>query len=199
MLSSKERRTMGSVTASGKSPQSQGFLADEIRVSKGDPAPFGATVLRTGVNFALYSRNATSVTLELFASAVEKPVHEIRLDPAEHRTGDVWHVFVEGVGPGARYGYRVDRAPNENSAVHRYDPTRLVLDPFALARTLVVDWTRTSSVSRRAGLSSTTSSTGRGTDLSGVRSVHRSSTSSTFAVSRVISPAGSSRREPTRA
>jgi len=126
---------MGSVTASGKSPQSQGFLADEIRVSKGDPAPFGATVLRTGVNFALYSRNATSVTLELFASAVEKPVHEIRLDPAEHRTGDVWHVFVEGVGPGARYGYRVDRAPNENSAVHRYDPTRLVLDPFALAIT----------------------------------------------------------------
>ena len=97
--------------------------------------PLGATVLAGGTQFALFSRHATAVSLLPYEDAsVAEPTAEISLDRKHHRTGDVWHVLVEGVGAGWCYLYRVDGpyAPHEG---HRYEPERLLFDPYAKAFT----------------------------------------------------------------
>ena len=75
------------------------------RVRAGRPYPLGATVTRTGVNFALYSRHATGVRLLLFDHPQdEQPAQELRLTA---RSAFVWHGHVEGLRPGQLYAYRV--------------------------------------------------------------------------------------------
>src|SRR5271157_1797745 len=75
----------------------------------GVPLPLGTYALGEGVNFALFSRYAGRVRLELFDHPEDaRAARVIDLDPARNRTGDVWHVWVEGVGPGQLYAYRVD-------------------------------------------------------------------------------------------
>ena len=86
-----------------------------------------------GVNFAIFSRNASRVRLELFDHPEDAaPARVIDLDSARNRTGDVWHVWVKGIGPGQLYAYRVD-GPYEPSEGHRFNFNRLLLDPFATA------------------------------------------------------------------
>ena len=71
--------------------------------------PLGTHEYEGGVNFALFSRHATRVRLELFDQPADaKPSRVIDFDPARNRTGDVWHVWVEGIRPGQFYAYRVD-------------------------------------------------------------------------------------------
>src|SRR5947207_10956408 len=76
-------------------------------VSRGHCRPFGPTPGPGGVNFAVFSRHADAVSLVLFKEDQDEPLTEIPLDPARHKTGDVWHVFVHGVTPDLLYGYRV--------------------------------------------------------------------------------------------
>src|ERR1039458_4390563 len=76
--------------------------------------PLGATLRRTGVNFAIFSKHATSCTLVLLQPGAEHPFVEFALDPRSNRTGQVWHVFVEGLDAGMQYGYRFDMQPNPN-------------------------------------------------------------------------------------
>ena len=102
-------------------------------VSRGSPLPLGATLVRDGVNFAIFSRNARSVTLALFDGDDDFPSCEIPLDIRFNRTGNVWHCFVKGLEPGVRYGYRMDRWHNSNPRMHRYDPEIVLLDPYAKA------------------------------------------------------------------
>ncbi|MGI8871679.1 MAG: glycogen debranching protein GlgX [Candidatus Limnocylindria bacterium] len=91
----------------------------------GRPYPFGATWDGHGVNFALYSEHAEGVLLCLF----DPDGNERRIRLSE-RTDLVWHTYVPGIGPGQRYGYRVEGryAPEEG---HRYNPNKLLLDPYA--------------------------------------------------------------------
>ena len=78
-----------------------------IRTSAGHPYPMGATVTHEGINFALFSRNATAIFLELYHDAGDaRPYLSIELDPERNRTGDVWHVLVHGIGSGQLYGYQ---------------------------------------------------------------------------------------------
>jgi len=72
----------------------------DFRVRRGHPLPYGAAVRRGGVNFAIFSRHATSLALVLFAPGEPEPVLELPLDPRYNKTGDVWHALVEGVDPG---------------------------------------------------------------------------------------------------
>ncbi len=97
----------------------------------GRPEPLGATVLDGATQFALFSRHATGVTLLLFDDA-ESAAPSARIPL--HRTGDVWHVVVDGVGPGHAYLYRVD-GPLEPAAGHRFDPDATLFDPYAKAFT----------------------------------------------------------------
>jgi glycogen operon protein len=100
--------------------------------SRGHCLPFGASPRPGGVNFAVFSRHAQGVHLVLFREGQEEPVAEIPLDPTVNKTGDVWHVFVHGLGPDFLYGYRV-HGPSAPKAGHRFQPRAVVLDPYALA------------------------------------------------------------------
>ena len=104
----------------------------EFATDRGHCRPFGATVRSGGVNFAVLSRHATELTLLLFSPGVEQPIAEIRLDPSQHKTGDIWHIFVFDVKPDMQYAYRVNGvfAPK---AGHRFDPKAIVIDPYARA------------------------------------------------------------------
>jgi len=99
-----------------------------LALERGAPAPLGATPDEAGTNFAVWSRHATRMTLALFAPG-GAPRAELALDPATHRTGDVWHAFVPGVRAGAEYGWRADS--NLPGPEHAFEPDALLLDPCA--------------------------------------------------------------------
>jgi glycogen operon protein len=101
-----------------------------FRVRRGHPLPYGASVKRDGVNFSVFSRHATGIALVLFAPGEEEPVLELPLDPLYNKTGDVWHVLVEGVDPGVEYAFRAEREPNPAPNVTRFDASKRLIDPF---------------------------------------------------------------------
>ncbi len=109
------------------------MLTTQFDFSRGSPLPFGATVLRGGINFSIFSKHATAVTLVLFFPDEDEPLVEFPFDPHLNRTGDVWHAFLHGLDPGVHYGYRMERSPNENPLIYRFDPANVLLDPYAQA------------------------------------------------------------------
>lgn len=103
------------------------------KTSPGSPLRQGAHLASDGVNFALFSRHATRVWLLLFEHIdSELPCQTIELDRSHHKTGDIWHVCVLGAGRGLVYAYRVD-GPALPEKGHRFDPSRILLDPYATA------------------------------------------------------------------
>jgi glycogen operon protein len=90
----------------------------------------------SGVNFALFSANATKVELCLFSEDGKEELERITLP--EH-TNDIWHGYLRGVGPGQRYGFRV-HGPYEPEKGHRFNPNKLLLDPYAYAHIGSVIW-----------------------------------------------------------
>ena len=100
----------------------------------------GAQETGRGVNFAIFSRYATRVRLELFDRPEDAtPSRAIDLDPVDNRTGDVWHVWMKGISSGQCYAYRVD-GPYEPDKGDRFNFNRLLLDPFAPAITQTPAW-----------------------------------------------------------
>ena len=115
-------------------------IAERADVRAGSPLPLGTLERGGGINFAIFSRNASRVRLELFdRPEAAVPARVIDLDAARNRTGDVWHVWMEGIGPGQLYAYRVD-GPYEPSEGHRFNFNRLLLDPFATAISRLPPW-----------------------------------------------------------
>lgn len=108
---------------------------DSIRTKAGKPMNLGTTVTPKGVYFTVFSRNAKKIFLELYNSAEDAvPYHTVELTPEENRTGDLWHVFVEGLKAGDLYLYRVD-GPFTPSRGHRFDKNQSLFDPRAKAFT----------------------------------------------------------------
>ena len=100
-----------------------------FRTSRGRPMPLGVTPTPDGANFALLCRHGTAVSLAIFPdTGGPAPLAEVRLDPRKNRTGDHWHVRVHGLPDVFSYGWRVD---GPKGAMHRFDPTRVLLDPAA--------------------------------------------------------------------
>jgi glycogen operon protein len=102
------------------------------KLRPGKPFPFGATLVPGGINFSIYSRHATSCTLVLFAKGAPQPAVEIPL-PDAFRIGNVFAVVVFDLDPESiEYGYRLEGpyAPQEG---HRFDPSTVLLDPYAKA------------------------------------------------------------------
>jgi glycogen operon protein len=104
-------------------------------VRPGHPLDFGVTDTRLGLNFAVFSSNATAMTLVLFAPRERTPLLELPLDPAVHRTGHVWHVELQGIDLNTRYGWRADRQPVRRDTLHRFDPRDVLIDPYATVLT----------------------------------------------------------------
>ncbi len=108
-----------------------------MRLWPGKPYPLGATWDGEGVNFALFSENATAVELCLFDGPESaKESHRILV---EERTDQVWHVYLPGLWPGQHYGYRV-HGPYEPTAGHRFNPYKLLIDPYAKSIAGTIEW-----------------------------------------------------------
>jgi isoamylase len=107
------------------------------RVWPGRPAPLGATWDGEGTNFALYSQHASKVELCLFAD----PAHSKESERVvfRERTGPVWHAYLPDVRPGQAYGFRV-HGPNAPAEGHRFNPAKLLLDPYAKAISGTISW-----------------------------------------------------------
>jgi glycogen operon protein len=99
----------------------------------GTAAPLGASVTSAGVNFSVFSKHGTAVAVVLFDREDDpRPSRVIPIDPASGRDYHYWHVFVPGVQVGQLYGYRV-AGPFDPARGHRFDPGKVLLDPYARA------------------------------------------------------------------
>lgn len=104
-----------------------------MKLWPGEPYPLGATWDGEGVNFALFSENATGVDLCLFNGNEETRI------ALPEVTDFSWHGYLPGIGPGQRYGFRV-HGPYDPAAGHRFNPAKLLLDPYAKAIEGSVQW-----------------------------------------------------------
>ncbi len=109
---------------------------DSSRLKEGLPDPLGATWDGEGTNFALFSAHATKVEVCLFDQAGAKETARIELP---EYTDQVFHGYLPGVGPGTYYGYRV-HGPYEPDHGHRFNPNKLLLDPYARAHAGALKW-----------------------------------------------------------
>lgn len=104
------------------------------------PLSLGTYARGDGVNVAFFSRHASRVRLELFDHPEDATAARLtELDPARNRTGDVWHVWIQGICAGQLYAYRVD-GPYQPNDGHRFNFNKLLLDPFATAISPLLDW-----------------------------------------------------------
>jgi isoamylase len=101
----------------------------------GRPFPLGAAWDGGGTNFALFSEHAEGVELCLFDAEDD----ETRVELTQ-RTAYIWHCYLPEIGPGQRYGFRV-HGQYDPTAGHRFNPAKLLIDPYAKAIDGVVDWT----------------------------------------------------------
>ena len=107
------------------------------RLRPGAPYPLGATWDGAGINFALFSEHATAVDLCLFdPEDPRRERHRIRM---RDRTNQVWHVYLPEARPGLPYGYRV-HGPYLPEDGHRFNPAKLLLDPYAKAIQGSLQW-----------------------------------------------------------
>lgn len=96
----------------------------DLDISGGSPYPYGATIENESVNFAIYIKNASEVSLYFFIDNTPYLYKEIDLDPLLNKTGEVWHVRIRGLPSFVSYGYRIhERQSNKNPP--------LLLDPYA--------------------------------------------------------------------
>jgi isoamylase len=93
----------------------------------GNPYPRGATWDGEGVNFSLFSENATRVELCLFDASGRHEVQRIEL---QERTDQIWHCYLPEARPGLLYGYRC-HGPYDPERGHRFNPNKLLIEPYA--------------------------------------------------------------------
>ncbi len=104
----------------------------QFKLRPGKPLPFGATLVPGGINFSIYSSHATSCTLVLFEKGQAQPIVEIPF-PDEFRIGNVFAMVVFDLDSETiEYGYRMD-GPFNPGVGHRFDQTKVLLDPYAKA------------------------------------------------------------------
>jgi isoamylase len=102
--------------------------ADDLVVRAGSPAQLGATWDGSGTNFAVFSAHATKVELCLFDRRGRRETARI---PLPEYTDEIWHGYLPQIRPGQLYGYRV-HGPYDPANGHRFNPNKLLLDPYAL-------------------------------------------------------------------
>ncbi|AEX85147.1 glycogen debranching enzyme GlgX [Marinitoga piezophila KA3] len=111
----------------------------KLKTSRGYPKP-GATVDPGGVNFAIFSKNGESVTLELYQNFYdEKPSHIFILDPQKNKTGNTWHIYIHGIKHGQFYGWRIDGIYDPKNG-KRFNKYKLLSDPYAKAISSSYNW-----------------------------------------------------------
>jgi glycogen operon protein len=103
-----------------------------LAIRPGSRSPPGATLAADGINFSIFSRYATCVELLLYEAADSpRPFQVIRLDQESNHTHMMWHVFVEGLGPGAHYAWRLDGPSDTEQTGRCFNPRKELVDPWA--------------------------------------------------------------------
>lgn len=126
-------------------------MSNNYKVSKGKPHPLGATPDKNGVNFSIFSENATAIELLLFEKHDDKePFQVIQFDTIENRTFHFWHVYVEGLKPGTNYTYRID-GPQDRSQGHRFNKNKVLIDPYSKGNTNTL-WDRVAACNEEENL-----------------------------------------------
>jgi glycogen operon protein len=116
------------------------MVLSNLVAETGKALPLGASLINDGVNFAIFSRHATAVTLIIFESPDKNSKRvEIPLDKKEQKTGNIWHCFIKGLGAGTCYLYRAD-GPYFPEKGQRFNHHKTLLDPYAKALTDISDW-----------------------------------------------------------
>ncbi len=110
-----------------------------LELTRGKAWPMGATVDASGVNFAVFSAHATRIEVCLFSEDGRTELTRIALP---ERDGDVWHGHISGIGPGTQYGLRA-HGPYEPERGHRFNPNKLLIDPYARKIAGRIRWSRT--------------------------------------------------------
>src|SRR5690242_182631 len=106
------------------------------RIREGLPHPLGASWDGRGTNFAVFSANATKVEVCIFDDDGDRELQRVALP---EYTDQVWHGYLPHIRPGTPYGYRV-HGPYEPEAGHRFNPNKLLLDPYACAYMNQLTW-----------------------------------------------------------
>lgn len=101
-----------------------------FHVRPGQPLPLGMREIRSGLNFAAFSRHGRAMRLILLRPEDQSIVQTIHLEQAAHRTGDIWHAMIEGDVRGLAYAVEVD-GPADPASGHRFDGARRLFDPYA--------------------------------------------------------------------
>jgi isoamylase len=115
-------------TMPGKSPEEALW---RFAVEPGWAHPLGAIPDADGVNFSLFSQNATAVELLIFDEHDDpEPAQAIALDPKRNKTFHFWHAYLRGLKPGMHYAFRVDGPPDPAQG-HRFNRNKVLLDPYA--------------------------------------------------------------------
>ena len=113
-----------------------------VAPTTGRSLPIGATLVAGGANFSIFSRSATSIELLFFDRGDDaRPSRVIPIDPLVNRTYHYWHVFVPGVQAGQVYGFQA-YGPFEPDRGLRFDPSKLLLDPYGRAIVVPKDYSR---------------------------------------------------------
>ena len=110
-------------------------------ITLGQSSPLGATLNADAVNFSVFSKTATGMELLLFDKVTDSNPRVITLDPVKNRTYHYWHVSVPGLKPGQLYGYRA-LGPFEPQRGLRFDPEKVLLDPYARAVAVPQNYSR---------------------------------------------------------
>ena len=119
-----------------------------LETTQGMSAPLGATPVRGGVNFSIFSRHATGVDLLLFDREDDRhPTRAIHLDPFTNRTFHYWHIFVPDLQPGQIYGYRVEGPCDPHHGL-RFDPAKVLLDPYGRGVVVPAAYNRDAAIRR---------------------------------------------------
>jgi glycogen operon protein len=107
------------------------LVNSSFKILPGTPHPLGATVDSRGVNFSVFSQNATSIELLLFEKAgSETPIEIIKLDKESNLTSHFWHVYVQGLVPGFFYAYSVD-GPFQPEVGQIFNKNKVLIDPYS--------------------------------------------------------------------
>jgi glycogen operon protein len=147
-------------------PSRHAFRGEPLTVTRGNPLPLGAHLTPHGVNFALICRHGTAVWLVLSEPCSAEVVAEIPLDPRKNRTGDHWHVRVDGLPDEFCYGYRVD---GPRGGGHRYDPSKILIDPAVRALSCGRFWGAPGNLPRRSLVNEVSSALAEGPGGDGPR------------------------------
>lgn len=114
-------------------------MQSKNKITTGKNYPLGATLTNAGVNFAIFSKNATSIYLLLF----DKPEDSTPTDiiPIENKTKFTFHCHIKGIKSGQLYGYKVDGHYSPKDG-HRFNKNKLLIDPYAKALTGKFNWNK---------------------------------------------------------